>query len=125
MLYTRIHHLTTPSLSMFAVKYSISTSAVFVYVTYIFIASFAFLSSFPALCVCHFSTETGNIVVALFGVPLLSALLASEAKLLVLILSLCVGAVGSSVRVKRFGENATNTHKKKKKKDLKNSKLET
>lgn len=57
--------------------------------THILFSSFAFL---PSLGVSHLGAETGNVVEALLGVPLLSALLASEAKLLVLEFSLGVGS---------------------------------
>lgn len=62
--------------------------------TYILFSSFAFLLPF---CISHFSTETGNVIVAFFRIPLLSTLLASKAKLLVLIFSLGTGAVQGAV----------------------------
>lgn len=67
-------------------------------VTHILFSSFAFLSSFPALCVSHFGAETGNIVEALFGVPLLPTLLASKAEFLVLVLSLGIGSAKITVK---------------------------
>lgn len=56
----------------------------------------------------HFGAETGNIVEALLGVPLLPALLASKAKLLVLVFSLGIAAVRVTVKFELFVENATN-----------------
>lgn len=61
--------------------------------THILFSSFAFLPSLAALCVSHLGAETGNVIVAVFGVPLLSTLLASKAKLLVLVFSLGAGAI--------------------------------
>lgn len=77
-------------------------------VTHILFSSFAFLPSFAALCMSHFGAETGNIVEALLGVPLLPALLASKAKLLVLVFSLGTAAVRVTVKFGLFVENATN-----------------
>lgn len=74
--------------------------------THILFSSFAFLPSLAALCVSHLGAETGNIVVAFFGVPLLSALLASEAKLLVLELSLGIGAVKITLEFLAFCETS-------------------
>lgn len=71
-------------------------------VTHILFSSFAFLPSFPALCVSHFGAETGNIVEALLGVPLLPALLASKAEFLVLVLSLGIGAAKITVNILVF-----------------------
>lgn len=59
--------------------------------THIF-PSFAFLPPFDTLGMSHFSSETGNIVVALLCVPLLSTLLATETKLLVFELPLGIGS---------------------------------
>lgn len=63
------------------------------YMTHILFSSFALLPSLAALCMSHLGAETGNIVVALFGVPLLTTLLAPKAKPLVLEFSLGVGAM--------------------------------
>lgn len=71
-------------------------------VTHILFSSFAFLPSFPALCVSHFGAETGYIVEALLGVPLLPALLASKAEFLVLVLSLGIGAAKITVNILVF-----------------------
>lgn len=62
-------------------------------VTHILIASFALLPSFGSASVGDLGSEAGDVVVALFGVPLLAAFLASEAKPLVLVFPLCVGTV--------------------------------
>lgn len=86
--------LVTLQFSLTNFLHLLSQSAVFhVCVTHILFSSFAFLPSFAALCMSHFGTETGNIIVALFGVPLLSTLLASKAKPLVLVFSLGVSTV--------------------------------
>lgn len=79
-----------------------SVSVLYVCVTHILFSSFAFLPSFPALCVSHFGAETGNIVEALLGVPLLPALLASKAEFLVLVLSLGIGAAKITVNILVF-----------------------
>lgn len=55
---------------------------------------FSSFSLLPSLVVSYFGTETGNIVVAFLGVPLLSTLFASKAKLLVLEFSLSARPVG-------------------------------
>ena len=74
----------------------------YVHVTHILFSSFAFLPSFPALCMSHFGAETGNIVEALLGVPLLPTLLASKAEFLVLVLSLGIGAAKITVKILVF-----------------------
>lgn len=79
-----------------------SVSVLYVCVTHILFSSFAFLPSFPALCVSHFGAETGNIVEALLGVPLLPALLASKAEFLVLVLSLGIRAAKITVNILVF-----------------------
>lgn len=61
-------------------------------VTYVLFSSFALLPSFVSLVVGHFGSETGHIIVAVFGIPLHSALLTSVAKLLVLVFPLTRGA---------------------------------
>lgn len=78
-------------------------------VTHILFSSLAaFLPSLAALCISHFGTETGNIVVALLGVPLLSTLLTSKAKPLVFVFPLGIEAVKITVKCLAFCENATN-----------------
>lgn len=57
-------------------------------VTYVLFSSFAFLPSFVSLVVGHLGSETGHIIVAVFGIPLHPALLTSVAKLLVLVFPL-------------------------------------
>lgn len=80
---------------------------IYVCVTHILFSSFAFLPSLATLCVGHFGTETGNIVVAVLGIPFLPTLLASEAKPLVLVLSLGIGTVKITVKCLSLCENAT------------------
>lgn len=53
----------------------------------------SFLPSFVAFCVGNFGTEAGNIVETLLSIPLLPALLASEAKPLVLVFPLGIRAI--------------------------------
>lgn len=65
----------------------------FLNVTHVLFSSSAFPSSLLPLGMSHFATETGNIVVTLLGVPFLSTLFASKAKLLVLVFSFSTGAV--------------------------------
>lgn len=65
----------------------------FFHVTYILFSSSAFLPSFVTLGVGHFSSETGHVIIAIFRIPLHPALLASKAKLLVLVFPLTRGAV--------------------------------
>lgn len=70
----------------------------FATVTHVLFASFALLPSLPCFdssSVGDLGPEAGHVVVALLGVPLLAALLASEAKPLVLVFPLCVGTVGA------------------------------
>lgn len=62
-------------------------------VTHILFSSFALLPSFHPPPMGDLGSETGDVVVALLSVPLPSALLASKAKLLVLVFSLGVGTV--------------------------------
>lgn len=76
--------------------------------THVLFSSFAFLPSFATLGVGHFGSETGNIVEALLGIPLLPTLLASKAKLLVLVFSLGIGAIKITIQSFTFCENATN-----------------
>lgn len=61
-------------------------------VTYILFSSFAFFPSFVSLVVGHFGSETGHIIVAVFGIPLHPALLTSVTELLVLVFPLTRGA---------------------------------
>lgn len=73
-------------------------STQFATATHVLFASFALLPSFPSFdssSVGDPGPEARDIVVALLGVPLLAALLASEAKLLVLVFPLCIGTVGA------------------------------
>lgn len=74
----------------------------YVRVTHILFSSFAFVPSLSALGMSRFGTETGNIIVALLGVPLLPTLLASKAKLLVLEFPLGVVAVKVTVKFELF-----------------------
>lgn len=63
-------------------------------VTHVLFSSFAFLPSFASFSVSHLGFEAGDVVEAVFGVPLLSTLFASKAKLLVLVLPLIIqGAI--------------------------------
>lgn len=78
--------------------------------THILFSSFAFLPSLAALCVSHFGAETGNVVEALLGVPLLATLLASKAKLLVLVFSLGIGAVKTTVKFELFVPQKSGVH---------------
>lgn len=65
-------------------------SVVCMCVTHVLFSSFAFLAT---LCMSHFGTETGHVVVALLCVPLLSTLFPAETKLAVLVFSLSVWTV--------------------------------
>lgn len=66
--------------------------------THVLFPSLGLLPSLAAFPMSHLGAEAGNVVKALFGVPLHSALLASEAKLLVFEFPLGVGAVGGSIQ---------------------------
>lgn len=77
--------------------------------THILFSSLAFLPSLSALRVSHLGTETGNVVVALLGVPLLPALLASKAEPLVLVFPLRIGAVELTVKLTLPVENILDT----------------
>ena len=66
--------------------------------THILLSPFAFLPSLATPGMSYFGTETGNIVEALLGVPLLSTLFASKAKPLVLGFPLSIWAVKITVK---------------------------
>lgn len=78
--------------------------------THILFPSFALLPSFHPPPVGNLGSETGDVVVALFGVPLPSTLLASKAKLLVLVFSLGVWTV-KVLDMKTFCKSATKTRR--------------